>query len=151
MDVVERFHVLVQLLVHQRGLVGVSDDFNVSGAVGLLSCLKCVIEHAAAVHTGIESPLAAQGVRKLGVVSHRNVVVGQGHVLAQQPLAEIPRVVEHKDDRVRPVPTELADLLSGHLVRTFAVIRISRRSGAPIAAPKAAGVAQPIDAQRVWL
>ena len=30
-------------------------------------------------------------------------------------------------------------------------MRISRRSGAPFAAPKAAGVAHPIDAHRVWL
>jgi hypothetical protein len=43
MDVVERLDVLVQLLVHRRGLVGVGDHFDVGGAIGLLGRLKCVV------------------------------------------------------------------------------------------------------------
>jgi len=86
----------------------------------LLGCLKRVVEHAAAARTGIDPPLAAQSVGKLGVVPSRDVVVGRGHVLAQKSLVEIARVVEHKDDWPQPMPTELADLLNGHLARTFA-------------------------------
>src|SRR5580693_7983464 len=46
-DVVERFDVFVQLLVQRWRLVGGGDDFDVGGAVGLLGCLKCIVELAA--------------------------------------------------------------------------------------------------------
>src|SRR6202008_1937860 len=42
--VVERFDVLVQLLVHRWGLVGIGDHFDVGGAVGLLGCVEGVVE-----------------------------------------------------------------------------------------------------------
>src|SRR6476659_3207136 len=38
-SIAQRFDVLVHLLIHRWGLVGIGDDFDVGGAVGLLGCL----------------------------------------------------------------------------------------------------------------
>ena len=43
--VVEGFDVLVQLLVHRRGLVCVGDHLDVGGAIGWLGRLERVVEH----------------------------------------------------------------------------------------------------------
>src|ERR1700759_1497591 len=62
-EVVERFDVLVQLLIHPRGLVGVGNNFDISSAGGVIRRLEGVVKCAAVVHARGEPPLAAQGMR----------------------------------------------------------------------------------------
>jgi len=77
------------------------------------------------------------------------VVVVRVPILAENPLNQIAVVVEHKDDWLQPEAMELADFLGRQWCDPSPVTRIVRRSGDAKAARKAAGVAQPIEPQRV--
>jgi hypothetical protein len=55
-----------------------------------------------------------------GTSARASPILRREYALAPESLAKIARVVEHEYNWAQPMPTELADLLSGHLVRTFA-------------------------------
>jgi hypothetical protein len=73
----------------------------------------------------------------------------QCRVLAKKSFDQIARIVKHEHDGFQIATSELTNVLRGKLVRSLARHQNQRRSGAATAAPKAAGVAQPIEPRRV--
>ena len=110
-------------------------------------------------HRGVEFPaggrarrepdVAAKRLRQQVVMPLREIVVVDVRVLAEQTLDQIAVIVEKEDNRLQAAAMKLAHFLRGELVGPSPVISTVRRSGAATAAPKAAGVAQPIAPQSV--
>jgi len=139
----------VQLLSQWRNDGTVRHYLDISPRAADFGLPNRRVELAAGDDSGGKPALAAHRVRKLVVTPFREIIIVDVRVLAEQPFDQIAVVVEHKDDWLQPEAMELADFLGRQWCDPSPVTRIVRRSGDAKAARKAAGVAQPIEPQRV--
>src|SRR5260370_16444892 len=100
---------VVQLLGQGRRGVSISDDLDVGAGAAGFRLLDDVVKFAARGHARGQPAVTTQRPGELMVVPLGEVVVIAFRILAEQPLDQIPVVVEYKDNRLYPEAMKLTD------------------------------------------